>query len=325
MNNFNQIDNIQIIDPLKLRKKKYFVSLVNEGINSGLISENDSENIQSSVVFLFHKICSEISEKGHSSISSEKAEELLSFVDYNVSLALRSFQTPEEAVKQLLEKPLKNLFEMGLDLSASMLVKARARWTMLLKNVFSTDNEYYNTTIIKTVKEYFFFAKDKYCLAKNFFFEYPVFVEDRELQGVELVLDYLEKLYCENRFCLAFLPEKVSKMLSALDVDEENKNNEMLFNIFEFVFSNAIGCLVLRKNPFDLEISVAERAVLENGFKNKSEDEIRNLLLSASKAFSENLEIDEKTGEYLEKSAVLLASKIHKSKSFTNVFLCAES
>ena len=53
----------------------------------------------------------------------------------------------------------------------------------------------------------------------------------------------------------------------------------------------------LRKNPFDLEISVAERAVLENGFKNKSEDEIRNLLLSASKAFSENLEIDEKTGK----------------------------
>lgn len=237
------------IDRSKLKADDYFRTLMNEAGDKGLLSELDFEKIQFELVELLGNICLGISEKGHGSMRSEDAEKIANSIMYTVAVMLKKSPSPESAVERLKSASIEEVFYEGRQEIVALLTKARGKWAVIVRNLFETENLYYNLVINNYIKT--FFQKYKHDIAANenvVELDYPLYTGAVNEAGVEHIYTYLSAFKAENAFLNRFSAESVHRLMMNFDeelkktgfVFEKGAYKELPINIFGFVFAASL-------------------------------------------------------------------------------------
>lgn len=95
-----------------------------------------------------------------------------------------------------------------------------------------------------------FFAHDIPCMI-----DYPLCHPAPEsLEGVRYIGEYLHRLILENRFCGCFRRQDVIRLLTR----HHPEYRELVLNLFEPVFTCALGLALLNRNAADLQLDTAD-------------------------------------------------------------------
>lgn len=263
------------IDAQRLSGKTFFADLLAEGARQGMLDAADAGRIQAESLELLAESVKLLCGEKSSSVRVEKAQELLGSIFYTVGTALKEFAEPEAALRTLRERPLAELFQQGQHILRRRLLAANVMQQQLKKDLFRTPNVFYRATIVEGINGFFklyrpaLFAQETHITA-----DYPVFLPQDDLCGVEFIETYLQKLTCENRFCRLFAPERIHALLRGLD---ENYA-QIPLNLYEPVLTAALCCVLTGQPAQEL---ICDRGVLRCLLNDKSKREIETLLREA--------------------------------------------
>lgn len=294
------IERISLIDKSNLNEEFYFTSLMEEAYRQSLLCEGDIEKIQIECLeLLAYKIeCYTGGES--SSVRVELAESIMQSNLYTIGLYLKSFPFADDAVKALTTVSIFDIYEKGRKTIDSKLRTAKNLHHMVVSNLLKTDNYTYNKTIVDAIKGFFrIYNADFEAHKIQITADYPLCNPIENLAGIEFIEEYLKSVYFENMFCSYFHHETIANLLYSYD----DHYKDMIFNLFEQVFTCAIGCELAKKPFTNLDLTIIEVEHIYTSLLNKSMDEVEIIVTDAYYEILKKLEIiDPSLRKYMKKA-----------------------
>lgn len=297
----NEIEVISKIKREKLDERNYFKTLIEVAYENQMITENDIVNLQMQVLQLIDKRVYKYNGVDSSSVRKEVVEEISNSNNYTISIYLKTFRNPDEAIKIVKEKGLEIVYEEGRKEIDKMLKIIRVMYIKVKQNKLNIENDTYNDTIIGGIQVFLkiydpdFKAQDMKITA-----DYPLYNNlIGKLDGVQFIKEYLNSLYLENLFCKKFSEEKIKYLLYGYSHDYK----ELVINIFEIVLLEVIACKLVKRNIQDLIISTAELNEIYLMFEDKEKVKIEEIINEAYKEIYNELILDnEALQKYIKKN-----------------------
>lgn len=197
---------------------------------------------------------------GDSSLPAETAQALFHCLRFTLGVRLKPAGL-EEAARLLQARSMRDLLREGREAVKALVNEAHALYAALTALPFSTANRAYRDTVLTALPE--FFGKYDVLQAAQEIpcsIDYPLAWPVEGLEGAEYIREYIARLLAEIRFLLPFRPGAVRRLLRGYCPDPD----EQLINLFEPVFCNALGRLLLGKDPLPLDMPAqAQRLLLE--------------------------------------------------------------
>ena len=298
MNNIEAIGKIKRKD---LDEKYYFKTLIEEAYFNKMITADELENLQMQILQLLDEQIYKYNGNENSSVRKEIMEDILNSNIYTINIYLKTIKNPDEAVKLLKEKDLKALYQVGRKKINTMLNIIRVMYIKVKENKLNIQNDTYNDTIIDGISGFLkiynpdFKAQDMKITA-----DYPLYNNlIGKLDGVEFIKEYLNSIYLENTFCKKFSEEKIEHLLYGYSHDYQ----ELIINIFEIVFLEAIACKLVKRNIQDLAISTSELNEIYKLLENKEKIKVKNIIITAYQDVLYELKLDnENYKKYIEEN-----------------------
>lgn len=285
----NNIEKISRIDKCNLNEEFYFRSLIEEAVYLKMLTENDIERIQYDCFELLARKTESYTHGESSSVRVETAEKIMNSNLYTVGIWLKSFNSADDAVKELIETKISDLYENGRRRIETKIKSAKHIYMMVKGNLVNTKNYTYNATIIEGIKGFFkIYNPDYEAQEIHITADYPLCNPVENLSGIEFILKYLESIYYENMFCSFFSPDDIHHLLSGYAEDY----NDLIINIYEYVLTAAIGCKVAEANASDLNITKFQIKHIAHILSGKSDDEISLIILKANKDLQVELSVN---------------------------------
>ena len=320
------IKKIEVISKIKREKldeRNYLKTLIEEAYESQMITENDIVNLQMQVLQLLDERVYKYNGSDSSSIIKEIMEDITNSNYYTISLQLKTFRNPDEAVKEIKEKGLRNIYYDGRKKIDTMLNIIRLMYIKVKQSKLNIKNDTYNDTIIGGIKGFLkiydpdFKAQDIKITA-----DYPLYNNlIGKLEGVEFIKEYLNSIYLENIFCKKFSEEKIKYLLYGYS----HGYKELIINIFEIVLLEVIACKLVKRDIQDLSISTIELNEIYLMFKDKDKVEIENIINEVYKKICSELLLDNKELQrYIKKnlnSLVEIITNAVKQNTLDKVFI----
>ncbi len=307
------------IDPLALRQRDYFATLLAEAQRCGLLSDRDLSRLQGESLALLAERADAWSRGQSTSLPAERAQHLLESVLYTVSLELKAGSSPEEAVERLRNESLAALYEAGQHRIARRLQALRASHRQLKKALFPTANEFYRATLSDGIDGFFKLYRPAFAAQEiHITADYPTFFGLPEKDGVEFMEDYLRCLSHENRFLGCFAPETVHALLLGLD----ERYPQLILNLYGPVLAAALGCVLTRQSVAALGCVLTRQSVaalrcdlprLNALLAGKSRQETEKLLRQAAEVFIRGAGCPEGLAAYLRRSVPPLAGEMARA------------
>ena len=317
----NEIEVISQIKRERLDEKNYFKSLIEEAYVNQMITEEDIINIQVQIIQLLDERIYKYNGVYSSSIRKEIMEDINNSNYYTIGVQLKKYKNPDEAVKQIKEKALKNIYYKGRKRIDRILEIIKVMYIKVKQNSLKTKNYTYNDTIIGGIQGFLkiyspdFMAHDMKITA-----DYPLYNNlIGKLEGAEFIKEYINSIYLENEFCNKFSNNKIECLLYGYSVEYEN----LIINIFEIVFLEAIACKLVKRNIYDLEISEIELNEIYELLKN--ENDVEELIRNAYKEIcNEIIQENPELQKYIEKNLSYIVQVVIngiKQKTLDKVFI----
>lgn len=247
----------------------------------------------------------------HSSITVEKAQQLMSSILYCINHYLKSLD--EGLVSSNEYNNAMILYEKGLELGKENLSNAKKLYKKVKNNILNIDNIYYKETLSSGIGLFFRNYDILYEAHETpGSIDYPLAIPISNLNGVEYMLEYLNRIYTENMFCSYFSINDIESLLRGY-----NENyNDIPLNIFEILVRNAIGLEMLGKSVIHLSISDYERDELYIRLKSLSIEDIQEkLVLSINEILKLHKIENERQKSYIIKVAIELSHEIKQALS----------
>lgn len=319
----NEIDIISTIKRKNLDERNYFNSLIEAAYEKQMITETDILNLQIQILQLLDEIVYKYNGLDSSSIRKEILEDISNSNIYTISIYLKSFKNPDEAVKNIKEQGLKIAYQEGRKKIDRMLNIIRIMYIRVKENKLNIENDTYNDTIIGGIQGFLkiydpdFKAQDMKITA-----DYPLYNNlIGKLEGVEFIKEYLSSMYLENLFCKKFSEEKIKYLLYGYSQDYK----DLIINIFEVVLLEIIACKLVKRNIQDLCISISELNEIYLMLENKDKSEIENIINQLYGEICNELIINNKELQsYIKKnlsSIVEIITNAVKQKTLDKVFI----
>ena len=319
----NEIEVISKIKRKKLDERNYFKTLIEEAYKEKIITEDDILNLQMQILKLLDEIVYKYNGADSSSIRKEIMEDISNSNIYTISIYLKSFRNPDEAIKNIKEQGLKIAYQEGRKKIDKMLSIIRVMYIKVKQSKINIENDTYNDTIIGGIQGFLkvydpdFKAQDMKITA-----DYPLYNNlIGKLDGVEFIKEYLSSIYLENLFCKKFSKEKIKYLLYGYSHDYK----ELVINIFEIVLLEVIACKLAKRDVQDLSISIAELNEIYLMLENKDKSEIENIINQVYKEICNELILDnEELQIYIKKnlsSIVEIITNAVKQKTLDKVFI----
>lgn len=272
------LDTLHPIRAELLSPKYYFQSLIEQAHYCGLLSERELSAIQTDLLLILAEQTDKWSRGESSSIPTEKARDIMASILFVIGIHLKSYQTPEQAVDTLKLKPLKALFENGLNLVRRKMAISRHLQKGILDNLLDSPNVFYRSTIADGINGFFKLYRPQFTAHEiHITADYPVFMGRPELEGIEFIEKYLRCIQAENAFCLCFAPQDIHHLLCGLTQDYRS----IPLNIFEPVLLSALGLIIRGRNPKRLDLTENDISFLYQQFSAQSENEVQDYLEKA--------------------------------------------
>lgn len=319
----NEIEAISKIKREKLDEKNYFKTLIEVAYEEQMLTDDDIVNLQMQVLQLLDKRVYKYNGVDSSSIRKEVVEEISNSNNYTISIYLKIFKNPDEAIKILKEKGVETAYQEGIKKIDKMLNIIRLMYIKVKQNKLNIENDTYNDTIIGGIQGFLkiydpdFKAQDMKITA-----DYPLYNNlIGKLEGVEFIKEYLNSIYLENIFCKKFSEEKIKYLLYGYSHDYK----ELIFNIFEIVLLEVIACKLVKRDIKDLSISTAELNEIYLMFEDKDKSEIENIINKIYKEICKEVLLDnEELQRYIMKnlgSIVEIIASAAKQNTLDKVFI----
>ena len=319
----NEIEVISKIKREKLDERNYFKTLIEAAFEEQMIIEDDIVNFQMQILQLMDEIVYKYNGVDSSSIRKEIMEDISNSNIYTISIYLKSFRNPDEAIKSIKEQGLEIAYQEGRKKIDKMLNIIRLMYIKVKQNKLNIENATYNDTIIGGIQGFLkiynpdFKAQDMKITA-----DYPLYNNlIGKLEVVEFIKEYLSSIYLENLFCKKFSEEKIKYLLYGYSQDYK----ELIINIFEIVLLEVIACKLVKRDVQDLSISIAELNEIYLMLENKDKSEIENIINLVYKEICNELILDnEELQRYIKKnlsSVVEIITNAVKQKTLDKVFI----
>lgn len=274
-----------------------------------MLTNDDMVSLQIQILQLLDEKVYKYTGNDSTSIRKEVMDDILNSNSYTISVYLKTFKNPDEAIKTIKEKGLKIAYQEGRKKIDKMLNIIRVMYIKVKQNKLNIANVTYNDTIIGGIKGFLkiydpdFKAQDMKITA-----DYPLYNNlIGKLDGVEFIKEYLNSIYLENVFCKKFSEEKINYLLYGYSHDYK----DLIINIFEIVLLEAIGCKLVRRDIQDLAISTDELNEIYAMFKGKEKTEIKQKINNVYQEISNELLLDNKQlKEYIDKNLDYIAEMI---------------
>ena len=243
-----------------------------------------------------------------SSIKADTAKMIMESNIYTINLYLKSNQ------KSNIDENIIDLYNKGRRLIDIKISVAKLLYKKVLNNLLQTNNETYNSTIIKGIKGFFkIYDPDYNAMDIKITADYPLYNNlVGRLEGIEFIENYLQSLYYENEFCKMFSNEKIENLLCKYSKGYK----DLIINIFSIVLVQAIGCILADRDYLELELNLNDVQGIYKKFKNKSKQEIYDLIFDAYKKMNiENNEVK----QYIEKGIGEIQAEIYSCFELNNL------
>lgn len=297
----NEIEVISKIKREKLDERNYFKTLIEAAYEEQMITEDDILNLQMQILQLLDEIVYKYNGVDSSSIRKEIMEDISNSNIYTISIYLKSFRNPDEAIKSIKEQGLEIAYQEGRKKIDRMLNIIRLMYIKVKQNKLNIENDTYNDTIMGGIQGFLkiydpdFKAQDIKITA-----DYPLYNNlTGKLDGIEFIREYLNSIYLENTFCKKFSEEKIKYLLYGYSHDYK----ELIINIFEIVLLETIACKLVKRNIQDLTISTSELNEIYELFENKEKIDIKNTIIKAYQDIIYEIQLDnQEYQKYIERN-----------------------
>lgn len=319
----NEIDIISTIKKENLDEQNYFKSLIENAYNNQILTDNDMINLQAQLLQLLDERIYKYNGHDSSSIRKEIMEDISNSNIYTISIYLKTFRNPDEAIQSIKKQGIMTAYQEGRKKIDKMLNIIRVMHIKVKQNKLNIQNDTYNNTLIGGIQGFLkiynpdFKAQDMKITA-----DYPLYNNlIGKLDGVEFIKEYLNSIYLENTFCKKFSEEKIEYLLYGYSHDYQ----ELIINIFEIVLLEAIACKLVKRNIQDLTISTSELNEIYLMFEDKDKVEIENIINEIYNEICNELLLDnEELQRYIKKnlnSLVEIITNAVKQNTLEKVFI----
>ena len=156
------------------------------------------------------RLADEFTSKESSSVTYERARQLMEAVIYCIShvemgehtLAASNILTAEDA------------YHYGFDAVVEKVKAAQRKYNELMKFFDHYENQNYQDTVEKALPGFFLYYDVKYAPTENIItMDYPVFGIDMNLEGIDMIAQYIDVIWDEQCYLMKFPREYVINQL----------------------------------------------------------------------------------------------------------------
>lgn len=246
-----------------------------------------------------------------SSVTSDTAERILSSILYAVDANLRRFADPLRAVDYLTTADMRKIYGEGVDLLRQCLDETKRLYTVVKQNKLDVAVEAYHTTIDESLpvflNQYGILFDAHNTMAS---IDYPLAVDDIQMEGVFYIREYVERLKMETDFCRLFSQGDLDTLLVHFGQVCRFDYRIELFNIFELVLNNAVFSILSGGDAHKIYISPGQFEALTRRFALASAAQIQTLLHEAADELLSRLNInDTQLSDYMHQCMRHLAQR----------------
>ena len=150
----NYRDNSAAFDGLRISYSEYTVSLLRECLRTGIIDETEETMLKAKVFDGLAIVIDEYTEGKSTSVSNDKANDLLSSLLYNIDAYLISLKNPEKALNEVREKTVKHLYDAGGVALKHVMTDCTALLFNNKKNRLPDGSDIYNRALDEDVRAF---------------------------------------------------------------------------------------------------------------------------------------------------------------------------
>lgn len=213
-----------------------------------------SEAAGASLNFLFSRLCALYLGADASSLRLETAQSLYASLFFTLRCHLSrmgALPPPDTDPDKLLSSARQTL--------DALLVSGRKRFLSVMLHLPPVRSHPMDETL-RSIGSFFsrydrFFAAHEIPCEIDYQLSLPV---PESVLGIEYVLCWLRRFEAESAFLRCFPEKNLHALLSAAVLDWA----QTPLNLFSFAFANALGCMLLQKDPVSLSVSCAENRAL---------------------------------------------------------------
>lgn len=313
---------VNLINRNDLSEEYYFTSLLEKASSFGLLSETQIQKIQFECLNLLAFKTEQYSGGFSSSIKINLANSIMKSTFYTIGLHLKSFDSPDDAIKVLIDKRLSDVYALGKKQIDIKLKSTKHFHTQFINGMINTINVAYSSTLVDGINGFFKLYNPDYGADEiHITADYPLCNPIGNFVGIEFIQKYLKSANCENIFCRYFSDKAIHNLLSGFDLHY----SELIFNIFEQVLTTSIGCVLADTDPINLEITYIQMNRLHTLLFGKSREEIYQIIVTAYKELVNQLSLTNSSlQKYIEIALHQITINIHngiKKEMLERVFI----
>lgn len=282
-------------------EEDYLITLLEKNIFNDFLSEKEFLHFQSEVWDLLAQRTKRYTMGDSSSIPVEVAKELLKSIGYCVLVYSENIEAIEAHID------VKKAFLLGTSEIERQVEFGKKLFLSISKKILPVENYFYQSVYedIKTFfsnYDYHFFAHQVVCTPR-----YPLMQPIDKKYGIEYINEYLMKFNIENKFCRHFDIDAINQLVLSYALDGKIQ----YINIFELVFFNAIGLMLIDGDILKLKICKKEGKQLVNIFSSMSDDLCKRKIENAINELIERFHFNGSTEKmYFSHTALLLFKRI---------------
>lgn len=256
----------------------YLYAVLQAGEAAGILSANEIDELQCELWTLLAKQTRRYTMGDSSSVPVETAQRLLHSVCFYIGMELQGSGGLHRAARRLTAAGITALFEKGHGRAKILLQKGRKLLEELQNTAYPTNNRAFRDTVFHALPAFFacydpaLFAHEIPCSI-----DYPLFDPVEGLEGIQYINEYIRRLLMENCFLACFDCKDVQRLLQGYCPEPD----EQLINLFEPVFTNAVGLALLHKDCRMLNIRDVDRDALLMLLHNCPDEEWVSLIAQA--------------------------------------------
>ncbi|HEX3031532.1 MAG TPA: DUF6179 domain-containing protein, partial [Bacillota bacterium] len=238
--------NPSLLSAENLDYRQLTLSLLKEGLRTGLLSQVKVEQVQLSLMELLSEVILKYTRKESSSVRTETAESLMLSILFSIDFYLRSLPSPTEALRQLQEKQIGQLYRTGLGLVEEEVELTKKLLDEVRKSRMDVPILAYHLTLEDGMDEFFLNYNVKFeAHTIPASLDYPLLCDDMRETGIIYIRNYLEQLLLENRLCSPFTSEYLQQLIMGCGQKFHLKPADLLVNVPELILKNSVTSVLL--------------------------------------------------------------------------------
>lgn len=300
----------------RLKRNQYTLSLLNEGLQVGMLNSQEVYKIQSGLMMLLKDVIRKYTRGESSSVSTEIAENLMASILYAVDAYAFSFEQPESAITDLKTFGIKEGYEKGVNLLNQFFAETKRLYKEIRRSRLDVPVDAYNMTIDEAlplfISKYGIIFDAHHTMAS---IDYPLAVDDMRLQGIYYIRRYMEHLQTETRFCQSFNGQDLLELLINFGRVCRFDYRIELYNIFELVLSQSAFSILAGGDADQVKISDHQFHRLKQVFTRLNEGQIHSALHEAIDRLQREFNTDPPLTNYIDQCRDhLIQRTIHAAK-----------